>query len=51
VSLTAAERELVRTALLSLLQTVRRDEHLGEPIRQLLAKLGESESRAEPPPP
>jgi nucleotide-binding universal stress UspA family protein len=50
VSLTAAERELVRTALLSLLQTVRRDEHLGEPIRQLLAKLGESESRAEPPP-
>ena len=45
VALNANERELIQTALQSLLQTVRRDEHLGEPIQRLLAKIAEADRR------
>jgi len=45
VALNATERDLIQTALQSLLQTVRRDEHLGGPIQQLLAKLAEADRR------
>lgn len=39
VRLSDEERELAQTALLALLQTVSRDEHLVEPIQRLVAKL------------
>ena len=43
MTLSQAERDLVRTSLQALRQTVSRDEHLSEPIHRLLDRLDETE--------
>jgi nucleotide-binding universal stress UspA family protein len=46
ISLSPDEHELILTALATLLQTERRDAHLGEPIQHLVARLEEARATA-----
>ena len=49
VRLSAEDCEIIHTALLTLLQTTRRDDHLGEPIQRLLATIEEAQAAARDP--